>query len=303
MPTLAPEALASGIGARPEGAYALPPRISWGAVFAGGITAVAVGAMLNLLGLAIGATAVDPATPGGTPAASTLGLASGIWLIVADLIGLGVGGYVAARLSGTADGTDGILHGLSVWAIAFLISAVLLGNVVAGIARTTFGAASSIVGGAAQGAGQAVQAAASQLEVDPEALVERAQSALRGAGGDPARMTTEQRTAEIGQILTRAATDRGPLPQDQRDRLTQLAAAEYGVSPEEAQQRLRQAEQQLAEATRQAEATARRTADAAAAGTATAAYWLFGAMLLGAIAAVIGARMGTRRVVGAHAHA
>ena len=53
---------------------------------------------------------------GSTPGASSFGIGAGIWLLVANLIGLAVGGYVAARLSGTADSTDSVLHGLSVWA-------------------------------------------------------------------------------------------------------------------------------------------------------------------------------------------
>jgi hypothetical protein len=286
----------SGV-ALPEGGPALPPRISWGAVFAGGIVAIAVGAMLNVLGLAVGATTIDPAVPGETPSASSFGIASGIWLLVANLIGLAVGGYVAARLSGTSDDTDGILHGLSVWAIAFLLSAVLLGNIVAGTTRTAFTGLSSIVGGAAQGAGQAVQAAASQVDVNPQALVERAQAALRGAGGDPGAMTSEQRNAEIAQILTRDATTAGPMPQGDRDRLTQLVAAEYGISPQEAQARLQQVEQQVTQAAQQAEQTARQAAEVAADATAAASYWIFAAMLLGAVAAVLGARMGTRNAV------
>ncbi len=110
----------------PEGAPALPPRISWGAVLAGGLVAVAVGALLNLLGLAVGATTLDPATPGDSPSASLLAMAGGLWLLLANLIGLGMGGWVAARLSGTSDDTDGVLHGLSVWAVGFLLSAVLV---------------------------------------------------------------------------------------------------------------------------------------------------------------------------------
>ncbi|MBW8269350.1 hypothetical protein [Caldovatus aquaticus] len=163
----------------PEGTPALPPRISWGAVFAGGVVAVAVGAMLNVLGLAIGGSTVDATTPGETPSASSFGIAAGLWPPVANLVGLGAGGYVAARLSGTSDDTDGILHGLSAWAVGYLIPAVLLGNVIAGTASTAFQGVSAMVGGAA-----------------------------RGAGGDPAQMTSEQRNAEIARIPTRGAAPR-----------------------------------------------------------------------------------------------
>ena len=102
--------------AAPEGAPALPPRTSWGAIIAGAVVALTVGLMLNTLGVAVGATAVD-AVSRDTPSASTFGIGAGLWLVVSNLIGLAVGGYVAARFSGTADDTDAMLHGLGVWAV------------------------------------------------------------------------------------------------------------------------------------------------------------------------------------------
>lgn len=285
-------------GAVSEGAPALPPRISWGAVLAGGVVAVAVGAMLNVLGLAVGATAMEPAEPGASPTASLLGMAGGIWLLVANLVGLAVGGWVAARLSGTSDDTDGVLHGLSVWAIGFLLSAVLLGNVVTGAAGTAFQAAGSAIGGLGQGLGQAVQAAAPQVaSADPQQLVDRLQRSL-ATGGDPAALSPDQRRAEIAQILARRV-GQGGFEGPQRERLAQLVAAEYGIPAEEANARIGRLEAEAQDLARQAEIQARQAADAAADAAAVGAYWIFAAMILGAVAAVLGARVGTRRVVGA----
>jgi hypothetical protein len=295
--------LAAGT-ALPEGAPALPPRVSWGAVFAGGVVAVAIGAMLSILGVAIGASTVN-ATHGSTPDGQTFGIAGGIWLLVSNLIGLAVGGYVAARLSGSADGTDTTLHGLAVWAIGYLLSAVLLGNIIAGTASTAVQGASSVLGGVMQGAGQAAQGAAQAAsgpanqalqQVNPQQLVERAQQGLRGTGGDPAQMTSDQRNAEIAQLLTRRVTD-GSLPPPDRDRLTRLVAAEYNIPQDEAQRRLTEVEQQATATAQQAEQRAREAADAAATAGAVAAYWAFAALLLGAAAAVLGARIGTRATV------
>jgi hypothetical protein len=281
-------------GLAPEGAPAWPSRISWGAVFAGGVVAVTIGAMLNILGVAIGATTIDPMVPGETPSASSFGIASGIWLMVVNLIGLGCGGYVAARLSGTADDTDGVLHGLSVWAVGFLVSAVLLGNVLAGTAAGV----SRMVGGAAQGIAQGAGEAASAVapaarQLDPQALTDRLQAALR-TGGEPGAMTTDQRRAEMTQILGQRVTA-GSFEGNAQDRLVQLAAAEYGIPAEEARQRVTQAEAEVTRLAQEAETRARAAADAAAEGAAIAAYWIFATMLLGAIAAVFGARAGTRR--------
>jgi hypothetical protein len=288
----------------PEGAPSLPSRVSWGAVFAGAVVALTIGLMLNSLGAGVGAITVD-ATARATPSASTFGIGAAIWLLISNLIGLAVGGYVAARLSGTSDNTDGTLHGLAVWGTSFLISAVLLGNLVLGAASTATTGATNLLGGAAQGAGSAVSAVGQQaanradtgtLQSATQGVVNRVQGALSGTGGDPTAMSSDQRKAEISTLATRRVTD-GQLSQQDRDRLNQLVATEYRISPQEAQQRVQQAEQQAAQAARQAEETARRAADAAATGGATAAFAIFGTMLLGAISSIIGARRGTRDVL------
>jgi hypothetical protein len=283
---------ATGVAA-PEGAPALPPRISWGAILAGAVVAIAVGSMLNVLGLAIGATTVDAAVPGETPSASSFGIGAGIWLLLANLIGLAIGGYVAARLSGTADGTDATLHGLAVWATSFLIAAVLLGNVVAGTASTAFGAVSSVVGGVASGAGSAVSAVAEQA--NPQALIDRARLALSGPS-EPARMTTEQRASEISGLIGTRVTS-GSLTNEQRSRLNALVAAEAGISEQDAAQRVQAYEAEAQRLARETEERARNAADAAATGTAAAAFWIFAALLLGAIAAIVGARKGARNLL------
>ena len=286
---------------RPEGAPSLASRISWGAVLAGAVVALTISLMLNALGAGIGANTVDAAAHA-SPTAAAFGTRAAIWLLVSNLIGLAVGGYVAARLSGTADNTDGTLHGLAVWGTTFLISAALLGNLVAGVASTAATGASSMLGGVASGAGSVAAAAGQQAASQPgmpslqtavQGVTDRVQNALSGAGGAPASMTSDQRKAEIGTLVARRVTD-GQLAAPDRERLNQLVAAEYNISPQDAQARVTQAEQQATEAARQAEATARRAADTAAAAASIAAYSIFGIMLLGGIAAVVGARRGTR---------
>ena len=274
-----------------EGAPSLRSRVSWGAIIAGALIAVTVGAMLNILGLALGATAVD-ATARTTPDASSFGISASIWLLVANLIGLLVGGYVAARLSGTADKSDATLHGLATWATAFLVSAVLLGNIVSGVSS----AASSTVGSLMGGAGRAASSVASTAApaVDPEALIERARVALSGPT-NVSQMNTEQRAAEISSLVARRVAN-GNLSAPDRTRLNQLVAAEAGISEQEAGQRVTAYEAEAQRVATEAEARARTAADAAATGTAAASFGVFAALLLGAIAGVIGARIGTRDV-------
>lgn len=276
-----------------EGAPALPSRVSWGAIIAGAVVAVMIGLMLNILGAAIGVSTVD-AVQGDTPAASTFGIGAAVWLLVANLVGLGVGGYTAARLSGTADRTDASLHGVGVWAVGFLLSAVLLGNLAAGAASSVVTTASSVLGGVAQTAGSAVSTVASQA--DPKALLERARASLSGPS-EPARMTREQRGAEITSILGNGVAN-GALTDPERQRLAALVSAESGISQQEAAQRIQTYEAQAQQTAREAAERAKRAADAAATGAATAAYAVFGALLLGAIAAILGARAGVRNLVG-----
>lgn len=286
MSTTYPTTMPAGGAA---GAPALASRVSWGALIAGALIAVSIGTALNVLGLAVGATTVD-AVAGETPSAGSIGLGAGIWLLCANLIGLAVGGYVAARLAGIPNGTDAALHGLGVWAIGFLISVVLLGSAVAGTAQTAFNTASSAFGGVARGAGSAIGAVTDQ--VDPQAIIDRARQSLTGPT-DPAQMNTEQRGAELATLLGRRVAN-GELDQPDQQRLTALIAAEAGIPQQEAEQRVRAYEAEAKRVAAEAEARARRAADAAASSAATASFWVFAALVLGALAAVFGAYLGRR---------
>lgn len=278
--------------AMPEGAPVLRHRISWGAILAGALIAIAVGAALNLLGFAIGVTNVD-AQAQDTPSATTYGIVGSIWMLVSNLLGLALGGYAAARLSGTSDSGDATLHGAAVWAAAYLVSAVLLGSVVSGAASTATSALSHVVGGIGQAAGGAAQAVAPS--VNPEELADRARIALSGPA-DPARMTTEQRGAEIGSLVAKRAAN-GDLTGDDRTRLNRLVAAEAGITEQEAAARVQAYEADARRVAQEAERRAREAADAAAKAASIAAFWVFAALVLGALAAIIGARTGTRDLI------
>lgn len=274
-----------------EGAPKLRSRVSLQAVVAGAVVAIAVGVMLNVLGVAVGATTIDPLMPGETPDAGTITVVAGIWLLVASLIGLGLGGYTAARLSGNVDKEDSSLHGLAVWGLAFLFGAVVAGGYATGAARTAVEGAGSAIGGVAQGIGSA--AGGVGQAIDPQAALERARAALTRRA-DPQQMTSEQRMAEIGSITAqRIAT--GSYGAGARDRLQALIAAEAEITPAEAGQRIDEAETQARQAVQAAEQRAREAADAAAKGVAIASFWGFAALLLGAVAAALGSMAGARR--------
>lgn len=109
---------------RTSHAHPLHVLVSWPAVLAGAVVAVAVGAMLNLLGVALGAGAFNPYNLDGGDAEG-FAAAAGMWAVVANSIALFVGGAVASRAAKYADHHKGALHGLSVWAVAFLLAILI----------------------------------------------------------------------------------------------------------------------------------------------------------------------------------
>ena len=178
------------------GAVADPPRtrVSWGALFAGVVVAIATQLLLGALGLAIGLTAAD--TPSG------FGAAAGIWWLLSGLIALFVGGWTAGRLANAPRTLDGALHGFATWGLATLISAWLV---------------TSAVGGILGGAWNAVSTTATSTAVTAAArpdLAERAGDLLRQSGVDPAqadafaqRLRTEATTPQAEMETRRAAEE------------------------------------------------------------------------------------------------
>jgi hypothetical protein len=101
--------------------------ISWSAVVAGALTAIAVAFIVISLDSGIGLAVASPYGSG--PSATTLTVAGAIWLVFAQAVGYAVGGYVAGRVRNDLvagpdearfrDGT----HGLVAWAIGVAASA------------------------------------------------------------------------------------------------------------------------------------------------------------------------------------
>ncbi len=108
-------------------AYSL---VSWGSVFAGAVVAVALGAMLNIAGVAVGVTAADAGANDG----EGLTAGAGLWLALSTVLGMLAGGYVAARSAHNPDHHEGLLHGAAVWAVGFLLAFFLTGSMVSSAA-------------------------------------------------------------------------------------------------------------------------------------------------------------------------
>lgn len=276
-----------------DGAAKLRSRASFASIVVGTLVAISVGVMLHLLGAAVGLGTID-AVDRASPSATTMALMAGGWSLVTNIIALGTGGYVAARLSGNIDRWDSALNGLGVWGCGVAISTAVAGMLAFGSATVATNAVGSVLGGALRGAGTAASAATPQ-QVDAGALAQRLRASL-SAPADAARMTTDQRAAEMTAILARRVGE-GAFGAGERERLAALIAAEADMSPAEAEQRIAAYEQQARQAAERAEQRAREAADATAKAGAISAFWIFAALLLGAAAAVMGAVQGARDVV------
>jgi hypothetical protein len=131
--------------------------VSWPAVLTGAVVAVAVGAMLNLLGVALGAASFNPYDLDANDV-SEFSAAAGMWMAVANGLALFVGGAVASRAAKYSDHHRGGLHGVTVWALAFLLALVLA-------TASAAGGAAAIAGGQAADP-TASDAVASDIIVD-----------------------------------------------------------------------------------------------------------------------------------------
>lgn len=125
-------------------------RFSWGAVFAGVAMAIVVHIVLGVLGVAIGASTINPMDEG-NPVAG-IGMGSGIYVVVSALVALFAGGFTAGALATVQDRRDRTLHGLTTWAVATILLFMLLSTAVGRIVGGTAHLVSSGLGKASDAA-------------------------------------------------------------------------------------------------------------------------------------------------------
>jgi hypothetical protein len=266
-------------------------RVSWGAVFAGVVIALVTQLILNLIGIGIGAATFDPASSA-NPSATAFSVGAGIWWTISGVLAALAGGYAAGRLAGQPKQASGGWHGLTAWALATLVIFALLTTTAGAIAGGALRFLGSAAGGAAQTLGMtaqtAVQMAAPEITqvADPLARIEKSVRDASG-GNDPGAL----RDAAVSAV--RAAVTADPAQtEDARQRAAQALAKAQGVPVDDARGQIAVYERQYRQAVDQAKQQA--TAAAQAATTAVSRGALFGsiALLVGAIAAWFGGRMG-----------
>jgi hypothetical protein len=252
-------------------------QISWGAVFAGVVVSLAAQLILNMLGVGIGASTIDP-LDGGSPSAQSLGIGAGLWWTVSGIIAAFVGGHVAGRLAGKPRESTTAWHGLVAWAMATLIVFYLLttalGGVIGGAYRTVAGA----VGGAAQAAGPVID------RLDPFAQIERAMRST--SGGDQAALDAAVAAMQA------AVTGDEAQAQAARERSAEAISRARNIPIEQARKQVQSYEQQYRQRAGEAKQQATEVADAAAAAVTRGALFGALALILGAVAGWFGGRSG-----------
>src|SRR5688572_17105472 len=259
-------------------------RVSWAAVLAGVVVSLVTQLLLNMLGLGIGLSTLDPGT-GDNPAASTFSIGAAIWWTICGIIAAFIGGYVAGRLSGRPKESTTGWHGITTWAVTTLLIFYLLTSTVGAVLGGAFRTVGNAVGGLTQTA--ATAAAPALAEADPFAGIE-AQVRAAAGGQDPAAL----RDAAVS-AMRAAVTGNEAEAEAARTRAAEALARAQNIPVEQARAQVDQYAQQYQQTVDQVQQQATEAANTAADVVSTAALFGFIALVLGAIAAWFGGRFGT----------
>ena len=265
-------------------------RVSWAAIIGGAVTAVAITLLLVALGSGIGLSSVSPWSSA-NPSATTFTLLAAVWLIIVQWLSSGLGGYLAGRMRTKWVGVHtheaffrDTAHGFLAWALASLLVAAFATSTVSSAVSSAGRAISSVAGGAASGA---TQAAANQSSGPDGYFLDT----LFRKDQPDANAAPQDARAEAGRVLTRAISN-GTLDPGDRTYLAKLIAARTGISQQDAEKRIDEVIAQM----KAAEEKAKQAADAARKASASASFYLFFSMLIGAfIASAAGAVGGRQR--------
>lgn len=262
-------------------------QVAWGAVFAGVVISLAVQVILNMLGVGLGASTIDP-LGGDNPSASSFGMGAAIWWTVSGIIAAFVGGHVAGRLAGTPRQSTTAWHGLVAWAMATLVVIYLLSTAVGGLIGGAYKTVAGAMGGMAQIAGGAAKTAGPILERvgDPFGQIERD---MRSSSGGDQSVSRDAAVAAMRAAVTGDAAH----AQAALDRAAEAMASAQKIPLEQARIKAQAYEQQYRQTIDQAKQKAAETADATARAVSRGALFGALALILGAVAGWFGGRTGT----------
>ncbi|KQQ27136.1 PhnA-like protein [Methylobacterium sp. Leaf123] len=266
-------------------------EVSWGAIFAGAVTALVTQVVLNLVGVGVGLASVGT-NAADNPDASTFSLGAGLWFVVSGIVASLAGGLIAGRLSGKSLPGVAALHGLVAWAVTTLVVLYLITSAASGLVGGTLGTVSGALGGAGNLVGGTVQTAAqaaapslSKIANPLDGIEQKVRE--QSAGQDP------QAARDAAVAAVRAVLSGDPAQKEQaKTRAADALAKAQGIAPDQAKAQIDGYEKQY----EQAVATAKQKAEAAAVAAKSAAtqgaFYAALALILGALAAFFGGRLG-----------
>lgn len=242
--------------------------LQWTPVIAGALTAAAVSSILISFAMTVG-LGVSSTAPTWRDASVALWLLSGLYLVLQALVSFGCGGYVAGRVrapyglaeSDETEKRDG-LHGIAAWALAVVLGTVLAAMVASAASRPN-------------------PVSAPQTANEPSVLSYELDHLFRAAKRAPSPELAPARS-EAGRILLTASSHSG-VSTDDRNYLVQLVGVTTGLAGPDAERRVDTTI-----------ANAKSALSRSRASTTILAFSVATALLLGAIAAWLGAESGGR---------
>lgn len=301
----------------PAAAVNSASAVSWGAIFAGAAAAASLALMLLMLGAGLGLTSISPWENQGL-AAGTVGIAAIAWLTFTQIVASGMGGYLAGRLRTKWVDTHtneiyfrDTAHGFLTWAVALLVSAVLLTTTISSLIGGSAKVVGSIAGGATATAVNNAGEGSSMLSKSSMEYFTR--SLFRASGSTPAgnsnasgndvmamnqpappKAESPAQLAEVTGIFANSIYS-GALPQDDLTYVAQLVSQNTGISQQEAEQRVQAVYDKAQANLKEAKEKAQQAADAARKTTSYVTLWSFISLLIGAFVASLCATYGGRQ--------
>lgn len=244
-------------------------HIDWPAIFVGALLATAVSFVLNTFGAAIGLSVVSPFGEDGVGGTATL-IAVAIWTIWVLVSSYMAGAYVAGRMrrrlfdatEHESDVRDGV-HGLAVWALGVLLSAVVVASATGTIVRA--------------GAEVAAAAGSAVVEKVDTPYGYELSKLLRPSDPNAFNESREVIYEDVVPIIARTVED-GQMTAEDKAYVAQVVSADTGLSQAEAAQRVQQMETAVLQAREEAK-EATRTAQTA---TILSAFVLAASLLISA---------------------
>lgn len=291
--------------------------VSWGAIFAGAVAAASLSLILLMLGAGLGFTSVSPWGNRGLDA-GTVGIAAIAWLTFTQIVASGMGGYLSGRLRTKWVDTrsDEIYfrdtaHGFLTWAVAALISAVLLTSTVGSIIGGGAKIVGTVAGGAAATSATGVASVAKGPSPEQGLSMNYFVNSLFRANnsGTPANDASGPASAtppashqpvspaqlgEVTGILVNSIST-GALPDEDRQYVAGLIAQHTGISQQEAEQRLQSIYDKAQAKLKDTKQKAQEAADTTRKATSYLMLWTFISLLAGAFVASLSATFGGRQ--------